>query len=136
MERILSMFLLVFCTDVFSMLAPGASMQVEAAFVTYEFTGTISEVTGSVHTPSGTGANGFNSGMNLSGRYTFDTTARHMNPPPPPGGAGSSSQQGYYPDSLRAFDFTIGTYATGPQTAGGSSVILGDLGARYRVDMA
>ncbi|ULA70023.1 MAG: hypothetical protein LZF62_480221 [Nitrospira sp.] len=109
----------------------------EAALVTYQFTGTVSGVTGSVYTAGGSGADGFDAGLNLSGRYTFDTMAPHMNPPPPPSGAGgASSQQGYYPGSIRAFDFMIGTYASGPQTAGGSSVSVGDLGARYRVDMA
>jgi hypothetical protein len=134
MKYVVSLFRGVFCIGIFSMLSPWGTTLVEAALVTYQFTGSISEVNGSIHTPGGLGADGFDYGLTLSGRYTFDTTTPIQLAPPPPPSVVHGYQQGYYMNSVRASEFTIGNYASRLQTGGDTSIILGDRGAGYRVD--
>ena len=78
-----------------------------AALVTYQFSGNISEVPGSLFTSGlagGVGANGFNAGLKLSGTYTVDTATAGLLP--------SGLPTELYNGSVTNLNFTVGTAAT------------------------
>lgn len=82
----------------------------EAALVTYQFSGNISEVPGSLFTPGGLGENGFNSGLKLSGTYTVDTATAGMLP------TGLPIQM--YNGSVTNLNLSIGNYSAVLQGGG------------------
>ena len=53
---------------------PLASTVAEAAPVTFYFTGSIANVDAPIYTPNGTGANGINGALPVSGSYTFESS--------------------------------------------------------------
>ena len=90
--------------------------QANAALVTYQFSGNISEVPGSLFTSGlagGVGANGFNAGLKLSGNYTVDTATAGMLP------SGLPIQM--YNGSVTNLNFTVGNYA-GTLKSGGTNL--------------
>ncbi len=104
----LSLSLLILgAASVLPMLSVGNA---EAALVTYEFKGNISEVSGSLFTPGGQGANGFNAGLKLSGTYTFDTATAGMLP------SGLGAQ--VYNGSVTDMKLSVGNYSATLQGGG------------------
>lgn len=91
-----------------------------AALVTYEFSGTVTDVASSLHTPGGSGHNGFDVGLHLFGRYTFDTTTAGSGPPP-------------LPNSTTPIPST--TFAMYPGFARSSNIAVGDLVTEFRPGM-
>lgn len=105
---ILSLSLLILgAASVLPMLSVGNA---EAALVTYEFSGNINEVPGSIFTPKGQGANGFNAGLKLSGTYTFDTSTAGLAP------TGLPFQ--IYHSAVQNLSLSIGNYAATLQGGG------------------
>ncbi len=102
----LSLFILG-ATSVLSFLPVNTA---DAALVTYEFSGNISEVPGALFTPGGQGANGFNAGLKLSGTYTFDSAATGLLP--------SGLQAQVYNGSVTNLNLSIGNYAAVLQGGG------------------
>lgn len=95
----------------------------QAALVTYQFSGNISEVPGSVFTSGlngGVGANGFNTALKLSGTYTVDTATAGLLP------SGLPIQM--YNNSVTNMNFAIGTYA-GTLKSGGANFTTINSGA-------
>ena len=92
-----------------------SATKADAALVTYQFSGNISEVPGSVFTSGlagGVGANGFNAGLKLSGTYTVDTATAGLLP------SGLPTQ--LYNGSVTNLNFTVGNYA-GTLKSGGTN---------------
>ena len=85
----------------------------EAAPVTYQFSGNISEVPGALFTSGGAGANGFNAGLKLTGTYTFDAATAGLLP------SGLPFQ--VYNGSVSDLSLSIGTYSAVLQ-GGGSNL--------------
>lgn len=85
-----------------------------AALVTYEFSGTVTDVASSLHTPGGSGQNGFDVGLHLFGRYTFDTTTEGSGPPPLPNSTTpiSSTTFAMYPGFVRSANIAVGDLVT------------------------
>lgn len=85
-----------------------------AALVTYEFSGTVTEVAPSLHTPGGTGQNGFDVGLHLFGRYTFDTTTPGSGPPSLPNSTTPTPVTTFamYPGLVRSANMAIGDLVT------------------------
>ena len=79
-NRFLTLSLSLFILSASSVLSLLHVSKADAALVTYQFSGNISEVSGSLFTPGGQGANGFNAGLKLSGTYTFDSATAGMLP--------------------------------------------------------
>ena len=110
MKRALNLSLSLLVLAVGSVLPIGEETRAEAALVTYEFSGNISEVPGSLFTSGGTGANGFNTGLKLSGTYTFDTAAAGLLP--------SSLPIQLYNNSVSSLNLSIGNYSAVLQGGG------------------
>lgn len=85
----------------------------DAASFTYEFIGNISEVPGALFTPGGLGSNGFSTGLQISGTYTFDPSTAGLLP--------SGLPVQLYNGSVSSLNFTIGNYA-GSLQAGGTNL--------------
>ena len=114
-----SFFTLVLSLVVHLNLTPWMSHSVEAALITYQFSGTVETMSAPIYTLGGSGADGFYYGLTLTGRYTFDSTTPMITipslPPPP------SYATGFYNGSIKSLGFSLGTYASGPQTVGNNS---------------
>lgn len=113
MKRFLILSLSLFILGAGSVLPMLSVGKAEAALVTYQFSGNISEVPGSVFTPNGQGANGFNTGLKLSGTYTFDSGTTGLLP------SGLPIQ--IFNGSVKNLDLSIGNYAATLQ-GGGSNI--------------
>ncbi len=114
MTRVLNLSLLLVLT-VGAVFPLWQAQQADAALVTYEFSGNISQVPGPLFTPGGAGANGFNSGLKLSGTYTFETTTPGLLP------SGLSTQM--YSGSLSNLQLSIGNYGAS-LSSGGTNLTL------------
>lgn len=75
-----------------------ASTSAHAMLVTYSFQGAITEISDNLFTPGGTGANGFNSGLQLQGTYTFNTMAAPVG-------------NGNFVNSITSLNLTVGNYS-------------------------
>lgn len=89
--------------------------QADAGSFTYEFIGNISEVPGALFTPGGLGSNGFSTGLQFSGTYTFDPSTAGLLP--------SGLPVQLYNGSVSSLNFTIGNYA-GSLQAGGTNLTI------------
>jgi hypothetical protein len=94
-------------------LALFSASESKAALVTYQFSGNIGQVSGSLFTPTGLGANGFNAGLKMSGTYTFDTATAGLLP------SGLGIQM--YSGSVTNLNLSVGNYAAVLQ-GGGTNV--------------
>ncbi|NGZ96164.1 MAG: hypothetical protein CV089_08565 [Nitrospira sp. WS110] len=92
------------------LLATGRS---DAAPVTFNFSGSVSEVHGGVFTSGGSGANGFSSSLPLSGNFTFDSTT--------PDVLSSDPSWGLYANPIQNLTVNVGGYTAA--FSPGSSVI-------------
>src|SRR5919112_497907 len=106
--RMKSFFTLVLSLVVHLNLTPWMSHSVEAALITYQFSGTVETMSAPIYTLGGSGADGFYYGLTLTGRYTFDSTTPMITipslPPPP------SYATGFYNGSIKSLGFSLGTY--------------------------
>jgi hypothetical protein len=110
MKRVLNLSLSLVVLAVGSVLPVWEGTRAEAALVTYQFSGNISEVPGALFTPGGLGANGFNSGLKLSGTYTFDNATTGLLP------SGLPVQM--YNNSVSTLNLSIGNYSAVLQGGG------------------
>ena len=110
MKRVLNLSLSLVVLAVGSVLPVWEGTRAEAALVTYQFSGNISEVPGALFTPGGLGANGFNSGLKLSGTYTFDNATTGLLP------SGLPIQ--VYNNSVSTLNLSIGNYSAVLQGGG------------------
>ena len=110
MKRVLNLSLSLVVLAVGSVLPVLEGTRAEAALVTYQFSGNISEVPGALFTPGGLGANGFNSGLKLSGTYTFDNATTGLLP------SGLPVQM--YNNSVSTLNLSIGNYSAVLQGGG------------------
>lgn len=110
MKRALTLSLSLLVLAIGSVLPVWEGPRAEAAIMTYEFSGNISEVPGALFTSGGAGANGFNTGLKLSGTYTFDTAATGLLP------SGLPIQ--IYNNSVSALNLGIGNYSAVLQGGG------------------
>jgi len=93
--------------------APWTIQPAESALVTYQFNGTVTDVSSSLSTLKGHGANGFAAGLRLSGAYTFDSKASgvmftvtdHMMPIP------VTTTVTTYVGAITSLNLSLGTYA-------------------------
>lgn len=72
-----------------------------AASVTFQFSGLVTDVFGSVFTPGGTGSNGFSTGLPLSGSYTFDSSTPDSI---------AAANNGRYNGAIQNLTVNVGTY--------------------------
>ena len=72
-----------------------------AALVTFSFGGSVSDVLGSVFTPGGQGANGFSTGLPLSGSFTFNSSTPDSN---------AGANNGRYNGAIQNLVVNVGTY--------------------------
>ena len=112
-NRFLTLSLSLFILSASSVLSLLHVSKADAALVTYQFSGNISEVSGSLFTPGGEGANGFNAGLKLSGTYTFDSATAGMLP------SGLGAQ--VYNASVTEMNLSIGNYSA-PLQGGGTNL--------------
>lgn len=103
MKRVLNLSLSLMVLALGSVLPVWEGTRAEAALVTYQFSGNVSEVSGALFTPGGVGVDGFNSGLRLSGNYTVDTTTAGILP------SGLPIQ--VYNGSVTNLNLSIGNYA-------------------------
>jgi hypothetical protein len=87
-------------------------LSARAASVTFQFSGLVTDVFGSVFTPGGTGSNGFSTGLPLSGSYTFNSST-------PDSGGGANN--GRYNNAVQNLSVTVGGY-TATFTPGSSFI--------------
>ena len=101
---------------------PVAVAVAEAAPVTFYFTGTIGNVDAPLYTPNGTGSNGFNGALPVSGNYTFESSTS--------GGAGDF-------DAILHGSITIGDYTVPVTTPGPAQeiVLINSFPDQYKVQM-
>ncbi len=116
MKRVLNLSLSLMVLALGSVLPVGEGTRAEAALVTYQFSGNISEVPGALFTPGGLGANGFNSGLKLSGTYTFDNATPGLLP------SGLPIQT--YNNSVSTLNLSIGNYSAVLQGGGSNLTTL------------
>jgi hypothetical protein len=81
------------------LLAPDRS---NAAPITFSFSGSVSEVQGSVFSSGGSGANGFGSSLPLSGNFTFNSSTTDI--------LSSDSSWGLYANPIQNLTLNVGTY--------------------------
>lgn len=103
MRHFLSLSLCLLIMGAGSVLTAWEVTQAEAALVTSQFSGNVSGVQGTLFTPGGLGADGFNSGLKLSGTYTVDTATAGLLP------SGLPIQ--LYNGSVANSNLSIGNYA-------------------------
>ncbi len=84
-----------------------------AAPVFFSFSGSVSDVNGSVFTSGGSGANGFGSSLPLSGNFTFNSLT--------PDTLSSDATWGLYANPIQKMTVKVGSYTT--TFSPGSSVI-------------
>ncbi len=100
------------------------------ALISYQFNGTVDDISPSLYTSCGSGTNGFDVGLKLTGHSAFQTSTpvNLAYPPPQPILAYT---MGFYANSVTSLQVSLGTYTPGPHTVGynSSSVTNGDLAA-------
>ena len=101
--------LIVACVVSLAMMIGALPHETAAAPVTYAFTGAIGEVSFPLYTSSGTGANGFNTGLTLAGKFEFNPLAVPTS---------LTSTVATYGNAVTRLSFNIGTY-TSPDALGG-----------------
>ncbi len=104
-----SSLLATVCAVAFTIMQIGAPQHAGATPVTYSFTGAISEVSFPLFTGGGTGANGFNSGLTLSGAFEFN----HFAVP-----TSLTSTVATYGNAVNRLSLRIGDYSS-PNALGG-----------------
>ena len=120
MKRFLTLSLCLLILGASSVLSLLPAGEADAALVTYQFSGNIGQVSGSLFTPTGLGANGFNAGLKMSGTYTFDPATVGLLP------SGLGIQ--LYNGSVTDLNLSIGNYAAVLQ-GGGTNVTTMSNGA-------
>ena len=101
--------LIAACLMSLAMMIGALPHETAAAPVTYTFTGAIGEVSFPLYTSQGTGSDGFNTGLTLSGKFEFNPLAVPTS---------LTSTVATYSNAVTRLSFNIGTYAS-PDALGG-----------------
>jgi hypothetical protein len=101
--------LIAACLMSLAIMIGALPLETAAAPVTYTFTGAIGEVSFPLFTSNGTGSNGFNTGLTLSGQFEFNPLAVPTS---------LTSTAATYGNAVSRLSFNIGSYAS-PDALGG-----------------
>ncbi|MGC3975693.1 MAG: hypothetical protein QM771_15125 [Nitrospira sp.] len=105
-------------------MIPQAWHHAHASLVTYQFSGTLTDVPASLHTTGEKGANGFETGLKVTGAMTFNTSTPGVLTPPPPGPP-FGFQLYNYASAITSLTPSVGTYTPTVIGNGSISVLTG-----------
>lgn len=112
-------------------LVPWSPYRTEAALVTYQFSGVVTDVSTPLSTSGGQGANGFDTGLKLQGTVTFNTLTQRTFIPPLPVWPLPDYDIYEYGRAITSLKVSVGTYMPSPIGNNDINVISGSRAAYH-----